>query len=249
MIDFEEEGDRDSVRPSVRSLTAEQRRGIQITVECGLNLGLLQPGHAGHTKNLEKLVHSGRHMYGSSCSRDSYDFLLATVFLLLRGNVSKSYQLHKFLCDRHCYALYFHDMDGVCDSLVCASLCQLFVVVLRDQLPRLYHAFRLCSYEPSNVLKHWVGQFFWGCLSFDEIAAVLLMVVTVGGETLLFVCLAMLKHIEGEALQAANQFRFVAALREARLLDFKLASYAQYITSLLQQYERVASKSLTMYAH
>lgn len=249
LIDFEEEGDGDSVRPSVRSLTAEQRRGIQITVECGLNLGLLQPGHAGHTKNLEKLVHSGRHMYGSSCSRDSYDFLLATVFLLLRGNVSKSYQLHKFLCDRDCYALYFHDMDGVCDSLVCASLCQLFVVVLRDQLPRLYHAFRLCGYEPSNVLKHWVGQFFWGCLGFDEIAAVLLMVVAVGGEALLFVCLAMLKHVEGEALRAANQFRFIAALREARLLDFKLASYAHYITSLLQQYEQAAGKSLTMYAH
>ncbi|KAH7960136.1 hypothetical protein HPB49_017311 [Dermacentor silvarum] len=248
IIDFED-SDKDNILPSTRSLTAEQKHGVQLTVECGLHLGLLSRDSEDHAKNLEKLIHNGRHFYGSSCSKDSYDFLLATIFLLLRGNVIKSSQLHKFLCDRDCYALYFHDMDGICDTLVCASFCQLFVVILRDQLPRLYHAFKMYSYEPSNVLKHWIGQFFWGCLCFDEVAAVLLMVITLGAETLLYVCLSMLKHVEEQALQAANEFRFIAMLRETEMHDFKLASYVEFINSLLEEYGSMVQKSLYMYAH
>ncbi|XP_050050870.1 uncharacterized protein [Dermacentor andersoni] len=248
IIDFED-SEKDSILSSTRSLTAEQKHGVQLTVECGLHLGLLSHENEDHAKNLEKLIHNGRHYYGSSCSKDSYDFLLATIFLLLRGNVTKSSQLHKFLCDRDCYALYFHDMGGICDTLVCASFCQLFVVILRDQLPRLYHAFKMYSYEPSNVLKHWIGQFFWECLCFDEIAAVLLMVITLGAETLLYVCLSMLKHIEEQALQAANEFRFIAMLRETEMPDFKLASYVEYIKSLLEEYGSMVQKSLHMYAH
>lgn len=247
-IDFED-GQTYPMTLLAKPMTDEQNCGIQLTIACGLRLGLLSLEERAHAQKLENLVRNSRNFYGASCSKDSYDFLLATIFLLLQGNECKSFQLHKFLCDRDCYFLYFHDMYGICDTLVCAAFCQLFEVVLREHLPRLYHAFQMSRCATSSIFKHWVGQFFWNYLDFDQISAVLLMVVVHGGEHLLYVCVCILRHVEESLLKGFNEGCFVLTLREIQAEGFRLSSWVDFIHALSLQYHDLVQKTLSMYKH
>ncbi|CAN7987128.1 unnamed protein product [Ixodes hexagonus] len=233
----------------LKPMTAEQDCGIRLTIACGLRLGLLSSEEPAHAQKLENLIRNSRNFYGASCSRDSYDFLLATIFLLLQGDERKSFQLHKFLCDRDCYFLYFPDMYGICDTLLCAALCQLFEVVLREHLPRLYHAFQMSRCAPSGIFRHWVGQFFWNYLDFDQISAVLLMVVVHGGEHLLYVCVCILRHVEDSLLRGFSEGCFVLMLREAQADGFRLSSCVDFIRTLSLQYRGLVQRTLSMYKH
>ncbi|XP_064459432.1 uncharacterized protein LOC135369820 [Ornithodoros turicata] len=241
--------ERRKINDDHQTTTNAQKCGIEMTLKIGRDLGLLDREDDLCYEALRTLLRKNSSLNVASRHNQSYDFVLSTIFLLLRGDKDKTRQLHDFLCDQYYAYLYFPNIYGTCDTMLCAALCQVFEAVLLDHVPSVYHALRAGRYGPRSVLTHWVGQFFWNVLDFDEIATVLMTLVVFGGDYVLYICASMLRHMESDILEHFNRGRLVTVLRRGAIGGFRLSDNLQFLHGLKEQYRNVISKCFRMYAH
>lgn len=248
-LGFGDDREQQVLNDKLGTTTNTNKCGIEMTVQCGRQLGLLDQEDTQCFSILHVLIKNNSSVYGASCCSGSYDFLLATIFLLLRGDEYRTLELHKFLCDRDCYYFYFHEMYSMCDTMLCAALSHVFEAMLVDHLPSIYYALQMSRYQPRWVLNHWIGQMFWNVLDFDEISTLLMTSIVFGGDYIIYVCISILKHIEYDILEHFNSGCLVMSLRAYVVQQFRVSSYLGFMHSLRQQYHETILKCFVMYAH
>mmetsp|Transcript_22983 Transcript_22983/g.50448 ORF Transcript_22983/g.50448 Transcript_22983/m.50448 type:complete len:329 (+) Transcript_22983:3-989(+) len=116
-------------------------------------------------------------------------------------------------------------------------LCQCVEMVLEQEEPLLWGAFHMAGHSPSHACSRWLSTAFVGQLPPDEVFRVQAVALGFGPDYMVYSCLAVLKHMEGELLGAhAERACLVPWLHCRGLADFEVARHMPYMSALAGRY-------------
>eukprot|EP00057_Strongylocentrotus_purpuratus_P010856 XP_011665330.1 PREDICTED: protein broad-minded [Strongylocentrotus purpuratus] len=218
---------------------------------------LLSPGEA--TDDLTVLLKRSKYFLHSQqrnmesemhCLQGDYpghDWFLCTLFLLYGGNKDRAWsvvqKMSSLLVSAYIWMPRLHAsvqlpvelaMSGI--RPVFSTTCYLIELILQTELPQLYSAFRLSGYTPSQICQHWLSQCFWNYLDWPDICLYVCLCVLMGSDYQVYLCVAILRHMQPTILHHTQQQRLQIFLKENSLEGFHVGDHLAYMKNLERKF-------------
>ena len=189
----------------------------------------------------------------------SYDWFVATVFLMNHGDVNSSLRFvynfsqrpsSPFIWWSRLYSVddvlpVVYSTNGININL--STTCHYIELILKLELPLIFSAFRMSGLAPSQICLHWIKQCFWNYLDWKDIVAYLAICLVFGIDYQTYFCIAILKHLNEKNLvrnmnQRIMQYHtnrnLLIFLRESQIVDFKIENSIEFMRDLEKKYRK-----------
>lgn len=184
-----------------------------------------------------------------------FDWFASTIFLMMGGNKDKTWMfLQKasdLLFSGFLWPARLHSSVHLPRQIRSSGIHPLFSYtghyvehILQNELPLVHSTFRMCGYTPSQICQHWLKQCFWNYMDWLQIIHYIAVVVIMGSDYQVYICVAILKHLQGKILEHRLTQDLQVFLRENAFYDFTVASYMEYMSSLEEKYRNSITPDL-----
>ncbi|MFT7802979.1 protein broad-minded [Arapaima gigas] len=254
----------DDVAATTQNLTPMEQLGVRLTIRYGEHLGLLQDGSE---QDLCLLVTLCRDMFSEqkACTTStlyclqghfpSYDWFAATVFLLMSGDRERTrgFLLHfsRLLVSAFLWPARLHFSAHLPKELAESGIPPLYSctahyveMLLKAEVPLVSSAFRMSGFTPSQICLQWLSQCFWNYLDWSEICHYLCSCVLLGPDYQVYMCVAVLKHLQQSILQHAQAQDLQVFLKEEPIHGFRVTEYLDFMEGLEQTYRPVVLEDM-----
>ncbi|XP_048452545.1 protein broad-minded isoform X2 [Rhincodon typus] len=237
-------------------LSLTQQLGIKIVVRYGKFLGLLKDDSDQELAIL--LMHCERFMkqqqttISSSlcCLQGGYvghDWFASTAFLIMSGDGERTLKfLQKFsglLTSAFLWLPRLHtsihlSVENAESGIHPVYSCTAYYIemLLKTEVPLVFSAFRMSGFTPSQICQHWLAQCFWNYLNWTEIGHYIAICIMLGPDYQVYMCIALLKHLEQEILHHMQTQDLQVFLKEEAIHGFQVSSYLDFMTNLENAY-------------
>uniref|UniRef100_A0A1A7WNH0 Protein broad-minded n=1 Tax=Iconisemion striatum TaxID=60296 RepID=A0A1A7WNH0_9TELE len=236
--------------------------GVDICVRYGCYLQLLKEDAMKDLILLMKHVKtflSTQRITSSSSSpplfsqQDGYlghDWLASTVFLIMAGNTERSWNLLLSLSSlltsafiwparTHASVQFPQEVAESGIGPVYWSTAHYVEMLLKAEVPLVHSAFRMSGFTPSQMCLHWLTQCFWNYLDWSEICHYICTCVLMGPDYQVYVCVAVLKHLQPEILQHTQSQELQVFLKEEPIRGFRFSNYLEFMLGLERRYRNL----------
>uniref|UniRef100_A0A1A8IJY9 Protein broad-minded n=1 Tax=Nothobranchius kuhntae TaxID=321403 RepID=A0A1A8IJY9_NOTKU len=230
--------------------------GIDVCVRYGCYLELLK---ADATKDLTLLmkhiktflstqrITSSSPLVGQQHGYLGHDWLASTVFLIMAGNTERSWNLllglSSLLTSAFIWPARTHTSvqfpQEVAESgmgPVYWSTAHYVEMLLKAEVPLVHSAFRMSGFTPSQMCLHWLTQCFWNYLDWTEICHYICTCVLMGPDYQVYLCVAVLKHLQPDILQHTQSQELQVFLKEEPISGFRFSNYLEFMMGLERRY-------------
>lgn len=95
-----------------------------------------------------------------------------------------------------------------------------------------------------KICLQWITQCFWNYLDWIEICHYIATCVVLGPDYQVYVCIAVLKHLQRDILQHTQTQDLQVFLKEEALHGFRVSNYFEYMENLEQNYRPVLLRDM-----
>ncbi|XP_056150177.1 protein broad-minded [Lampris incognitus] len=239
-------------------LSPIQQHGVHVCLRYGRNLRLLkEDSEQGLTLLLKhtQLFLSTQSINGASkitSSQDGYpghDWLTSTVFLIMAGDMDRCLHLllnlsslltSAFIWPARIHASIHIPVEVAWSGIPPIYWCTAHFVemLLKAEVPLVHSAFRMSGFTPSQMCLQWLGQCFWNYLDWQEICHYISTCVVMGPDYQVYMCVAVLKHLQPDILQHTQSQELQVFLKEEPIQGFKVSNYLEYMEGLERAYRK-----------
>uniref|UniRef100_A0A3Q3B1D3 Protein broad-minded n=1 Tax=Kryptolebias marmoratus TaxID=37003 RepID=A0A3Q3B1D3_KRYMA len=239
-------------------LSSVEQLGIDTCLRYGCFLKLLPEDAKNElvllTKHIKTFLSSQRITSSSQLSlQDGYlghDWLSSTVFLLMAGNTDRSLDLllslsslltSAFIWPARIHASVHFAKEVAESGISPVYWCTAHYVemLLKAEVPLVHSAFRMSGFTPSQMCFHWLTQCFWNYLDWTEICHYVCTCVVMGPDYQVYLCVAILKHLQPEILQRTQSLELQVFLKEEPIRGFRFSSYLDFMLDLERRYRNI----------
>jgi len=241
-------------------LSPLQLLGVSVAVRYGCYLKLL-PGESEATREclcrlLRKCSHGLRQQQLSLADNElcvckhsqvGFDWFVATVFLMTSGNADRTYEIlsgfssllgSAYLWTRrtHCSKLLPRTfvLSGILP--VYSVTCHEVELILQLELPHIHSAFRMSGCSSAQICQQWLNQCFWNYLDWAQICQYVTVCVVLGEDYQVYVCVAVLRHLEHELMHQMQDKNLLVYLKEQPIRRFKVRDHLDYMMQLQKKF-------------
>uniref|UniRef100_A0AAV2KGI4 Protein broad-minded n=1 Tax=Knipowitschia caucasica TaxID=637954 RepID=A0AAV2KGI4_KNICA len=255
-------GEEESVTSA--ALTSVEELGINICLSYGSSLKLLGDDAVGDLtllmKHMKVFFCSQRLKTTSRliCVQDypGHDWLVCTVFLLMKGHMERAMrlllELSSLLVSAFIWPPRIHASVHIPLAVAESGIGPLYwctahyvEMLLKSELPLVHSAFRISGFTPSQMCVHWLTQCFWNYLDWSEIRHYLCTCVLMGADYQVYVCVAVFKHLQPAILQQTQSQELQVFLKEEPIQGFRICDYLDFMESLEHKYKDIVLSDMT----
>ncbi|XP_078398297.1 protein broad-minded isoform X4 [Cetorhinus maximus] len=238
------------------SLSPIQQLGIKTVGRYGRFLGLLKDDSDQELAIL--LMHCERFMkqqqttISSSlcCLQGGYvghDWFASTAFLIMSGDGERTLkflqQFSSLLVSAFIWLPRLHSsihlsVESAESGIHPVYSCTAYYIemLLKTEAPLVFSAFRMSGFTPSQICQHWLAQCFWNYLNWTEIGHYIAICLILGPDYQVYMCIALLKHLQQEILHHMQAQDLQVFLKEEAIHGFHVSSYLEFMQNLEQSY-------------
>lgn len=241
-------------------LSAVTTLGVQYTIRYGTHLKLLSSSSSDKLISLHKQIHHFLSQYQhkqtkiQSCYNDGYykgyDWFTATVFLLMGGSKEKTwallYKIAPLLSSVFLWPARAHASSHIREDLSKCGISPIYYstghaveLVLQTELCEVFSAFKMSGYTPSQICQHWFCQCLWNYLDWLDICHYVSVCLLLGADYQIYVCVALLKHLQPLILHRTQNQDLIIFLKEEAITNFKLGDHLEYMQQLEIKYRKL----------
>ncbi|XP_029338551.1 protein broad-minded isoform X2 [Mus caroli] len=246
------------------SLSSVQQLGMKMTVRYGKFLNLLKDGAENDLalvlKHCEKFLKQQQSPVTSSllCLHGNYaghDWFVSSLFMIMLGDKEKT--LHflqhfsRLLTSAFLWVPRLHNsrylpVDTLGTGIHPIYFCSAHYIemLLKAEVPLVFSAFHMSGFAPSQICLQWITQCFWNYLDWIEICHYIATCVVLGPDYQVYVCIAVLKHLQRDILQHTQTQDLQVFLKEEALHGFRVSNYFEYMENLEQNYRPVLLRDM-----
>lgn len=250
-------------------LSSVQQLGVNICVRYGRSLGLLKEECA---KELALLLKHTRlflsaqqasvptHPTSIKNSHQGQDWLAATVFLIMAGDVDKTLcwlvDFSSLLCSAFIWPARMHSSVHLPAEVAASGIPPVYwctahyvEMLLKAEVPLVHSAFRMSGFTPSQICLQWLNQCFWNYLDWPQVCHYVSTCVLMGPDYQVYVCVAVLKHLQPDILQHTQSQELQVYLKEEPVVGFRFQDYLEFMGELEGRYRSTVlsdMKSVTL---
>ncbi|XP_050398519.1 protein broad-minded isoform X2 [Patella vulgata] len=250
------------------NLSPLQLLGVKVAVRYGIHLKVVTtPTEA--TDSLTRLLkqtgaffqQKSKHSKTSSTllyqkgSYPGFDWFASTIFLMFNGDGDKAWRfLHKFstlTVSGYLWMPRLHSSEDLPDSIMYTGIPPIFYstahnmeFVLQSELPTLASAFKMSGFTPAQICVHWLKQCFWNYFDWSDICQYLVLCIIMGVDYQVYICVAILKHLEKDILQHMQTHDLIIFLKENPIKKFRVAENLKYMKTLETKFRKIVLKDM-----
>uniref|UniRef100_A0A4W5NJV8 Protein broad-minded n=1 Tax=Hucho hucho TaxID=62062 RepID=A0A4W5NJV8_9TELE len=176
-----------------------------------------------------------------------HDWFASTVFLIMAGDMERTLRLllhlstlltSAFLWPARLHGSVHLPMEIAQSSIHPVYSCTTHYVemLLKTEVPLVFSAFRMSGFTPSQMCVQWLGQCFWNYLDWPEICHYVSTCVVMGPDYQVYMCVAVLKHLQQDILQHTQTQDLQVFLKEEPIQGFRVSNYLEYMEGLERSY-------------
>ncbi|XP_059837464.1 protein broad-minded isoform X4 [Hypanus sabinus] len=238
------------------SLSPIQQLGIKMVVRYGRFLGVLKPDSdkelAVLLMHCERFLKQQQIAINSSlcCLQGGYaghDWFASTAFLIMSGDGERTLkflqQFSNLLVSSFLWLPRLHrsihlPVENAESGIHPVYSCTTYYIemLLKTELPLVFSAFRMSGFTPSQICQHWLAQCFWNYLNWTEIGHYIAICVILGPDYQVYMCIAVLKHLQQDILQHMQTQDLQIFLKEEAIHGFHISRYLEYMEKLEKSY-------------
>ncbi|XP_064641572.1 protein broad-minded-like isoform X2 [Lineus longissimus] len=245
-----------------QKLSAVQQQGIHLATRYGLHLKILnasntaQEKFSSYMKTVQHFLHQQQKPNKACPYRfqqgdyPGFDWFAATIFLMMNGHKERAWKvLHKISCLIHSAYLWMrrlHNSAQLSPEIaasgippVCSATGHHIELLLQAEVPGVSSAFRMSGYTPSQICQHWVRQCFWSYLDWMDICHYVLVCLIMGVDYQVYICVAILKHLQPDILLHMQHQNLILFLKETPIKGFKVGDYLEFMQQLEKKYRHI----------
>ncbi|EDL92914.1 rCG21950, isoform CRA_a [Rattus norvegicus] len=117
-------------------------------------------------------------------------------------------------------------------------------MLLKAEVPLVFSAFHMSGFAPSQICLQWITQCFWNYLDWIEICHYIATCVVLGPDYQVYICIAILKHLQRDILHHTQTQDLQVFLKEEALHGFRVSNYFEYMETLEQNYRPVLLRDM-----
>nr|XP_006981329.1 protein broad-minded isoform X2 [Peromyscus maniculatus bairdii] len=246
------------------SLSSVQQLGIKMTVRYGKFLNLLKDGAESDLalvlKHCERFLKQQQSPVTSSllCLQGNYtghDWFVSSLFIIMQGDKEKTLHFLQhfsrlltsaFLWVPRLHISRYLPVDTVETGIHPIYFCSTHYIemLLKAEVPLVFSAFHMSGFAPSQICLQWITQCFWNYLDWIEICHYIATCVVLGPDYQVYICIAVLKHLQRDILQHTQTQDLQVFLKEEALRGFRVSNYFEYMEILEQNYRPVLLRDM-----
>uniref|UniRef100_A0A673Y927 Protein broad-minded n=1 Tax=Salmo trutta TaxID=8032 RepID=A0A673Y927_SALTR len=176
-----------------------------------------------------------------------HDWFASTVFLIMAGDMERALRLllhlstlltSAFLWPARLHGSVHLPMEIAQSSIHPVYSCTTHYVemLLKTEVPLVFSAFRMSGFTPSQMCVQWLGQCFWNYLDWSEICHYVSTCVVMGPDYQVYMCVAVLKHLQQDILQHTQTQDLQVFLKEEPIQGFRVSNYLEFMEGLERSY-------------
>ncbi|XP_072355460.1 protein broad-minded isoform X1 [Scyliorhinus torazame] len=233
-----------------------QQLGIKIVVRYGRFLGLLKDDSDQELSVLlmrcERFMKQQQTTISSSlcCQQGGYvghDWFASTAFLIMSGDGERTIkflqQFSSLLTSAFLWLPRLHSsihlsVESAESGIHPVYSCTAYYIemLLKSEVPLVFSAFRMSGFTPSQICQHWLAQCFWNYLNWTEIGHYIAICIILGPDYQVYMCIALLKHLQQEILHHMQTQDLQVFLKEEAIHGFHVSSYLEFMGNLEHSY-------------
>ncbi|XP_024233759.1 protein broad-minded isoform X1 [Oncorhynchus tshawytscha] len=238
------------------SLSSVDQLGIRASLRYGRHLNLLRDNSEQDLcllmKHCQELLSQQRakltsELYTLQGAYPGHDWFASTVFLIMAGDMERALRLllhlstlltSAFLWPARLHGSVHLPMEIAQSSIHPVYSCTAHYVemLLKTEVPLVFSAFRMSGFTPSQMCVQWLGQCFWNYLDWSEICHYVSTCVVMGPDYQVYMCVALLKHLQQDILQHTQTQDLQVFLKEEPIQGFRVSNYLEYMEGLERSY-------------
>lgn len=259
--------------PLKESLSSISNAGIKMVVRYGKHLNLMKSSTEATSNNLnyvlrhcQSMLEDQQEKVSQSGKSDAkmktvlgvyhgYDWFVSTIFLMNGGNKDKTWSfLQKFadlLCSGFLWPARLHASIHLPKDVRSSGIHPLFShtghhieLILQNELPLVHSTFRMCGYTPSQICQHWLQQCFWNYMDWNQINHYIAVVVILGTDYQVYICISILKHLQEQILEHRLTQDLQVFLKENPFYNYSVAYYMDFMKTLESKYRGIVLSDL-----
>jgi len=237
-----------------------QLLGVSLTVRYGCYLKLLSDESEAsehlrqvvrkccHGLRMQQFKHTDSEL--NCVCKDSevgFDWFLATVFLMTSGNAERTYSFlssfSSLLSSAFMWTQRTHCSRLLPQSFVASGIlpvysvtCHNIELILQLELPHIYSAFRMSGCSPAQICQQWLNQCFWNYLDWPQIYQYVAICVVLGADYQVYMCIAILRHLQHELMQQMQDKNLLVFLKEEPIRQFVVRDNLNYMQQLQKKF-------------
>jgi len=176
-----------------------------------------------------------------------FDWFLATVFLMTSGNVERTYNFlssfSSLLSSAFVWTQRTHCSKLLPQSFILSGIlpvysvsCHNIELILQLELPHVHSAFRMSGCSPAQICQQWLNQCFWNYLDWPQICLYVTICVVFGADYQVYMCIAILRHLQHELMQQMQDKNLLIFLKEEPIRQFVLRDHLDYMQQLQKKF-------------
>jgi len=176
-----------------------------------------------------------------------FDWFVATVFLMTSGNMDKACNIlssfSSLLSSAFLWTQRIHCSKLLPQSFVLSGILPLYSVtchnvelILQLELPHIHSAFRMSGCSSAQICQQWLNQCFWNYLDWPQIYQYVTVCVVFGVDYQVYMCVAVLRHLQHELMQQMQDKNLLIFLKEEPIRQFKIRDHLDYMQQLQKKF-------------
>ncbi|XP_068198056.1 protein broad-minded isoform X2 [Antennarius striatus] len=185
-----------------------------------------------------------------------HDWLASTVFLIMAGDLDRSLSLllnlsslltSAFIWPARIHASVHVPVEVAESGISPVYWCTAHYVemLLKAEVPLVHSAFRMSGFTPSQMCLHWLTQCFWNYLDWVEICHYISTCVVMGPDYQVYMCVAIIKHLQPDILQRTQSQELQVFLKEEPIRGFKVGDHLEFMERLERRYRNIVLTDMT----
>jgi len=114
--------------------------------------------------------------------------------------------------------------------------CHLVEMLVRIELPLVFNAIKMSGCTLASTAFRWLSQLFWNFLNWEDICQYLALCLVLGIDFQVYLCVAIIRHLEEKILSSFQDQDLVVFLTEEPLRGFYVADHLPYLFDLEKRY-------------
>ncbi|XP_030201530.1 protein broad-minded isoform X1 [Gadus morhua] len=235
-------------------LSAVQLLGMNICVRYGRSLGLLKDEGTEELALLLKHSHlflaaqrATTHPTAVPDLHPGQDWLAATLFLMMAGDGERARRwlvdFSSLLCSAFLWPARMHSSVHLPAPVAASGIPPVYwctahyvEMLLKAEVPLVHSAFRMSGFTPSQICLQWLNQCFWNYLDWPEVCHYVSTCVLMGPDYQVYVCVAVLKHMQPDILLHTQAQDLQVYLKEEPILGFRFQDHLEFMEQLEGKY-------------
>ncbi|ERE84367.1 protein broad-minded-like isoform 1 [Cricetulus griseus] len=176
-----------------------------------------------------------------------HDWFVSSLFLIMLGDREKTFHFLQhfsrlltsaFLWVPRLHISKYLPVDTIETGIHPIYFCSTHYIemLLKAEVPLVFSAFHMSGFAPSQICLQWITQCFWNYLDWIEICHYIATCVVLGPDYQVYICIAVLKHLQQDILQHTQTQDLQVFLKEEALCGFRVSHYFEYMEALEQNY-------------